>query len=690
MSDTAKNGTNQEKQFFLIRLFNGISIIKIVNIGYVLILVILLSISIVTYFSLADFQSSFTEITEEAEPLVKQADEMEKTILSAHNALELVLNEHDLSKMPQRLSELRTAQNRYKSALDKLTAMSQGKNTELDADVGEVTKLTKEYQLRTEGASGSEMGDVALRLMNEKKSLSKATSSFESLLRLFGGELSKLEVTTEDDFVKIMTRSLVAAEGPIEINTGNALKAENSAEIKKLLESNKKLLPVFQKAFKDVTNAQPGFKETIGYYIEDFELNTSSDKGILAKRMRIYQDQEHLFDVASKANKIIAQIREKLTVIQTAADSRMKKSVASSNVTMLRLVLTLVIGTTIGILIGVLIAAAIGRIIRVPLDAISRGMNRMAKGDLSKPVPYSAKNEFGTIARQLNALRDTLVSALKEMNAASDQLRDTAHQNRDSVEAASASIQEQQNETNSVASAMTEMDSSVVAVSESANGALQEVIGIEKAAEDSRVEMSKNISTIHDLSNKLTKTSEAIKHLSDMGENIDNIIGVIKGVADQTSLLALNAAIEAARAGEHGRGFAVVADEVRTLADQTAKSTKDVSAIISELMIFINQTVDTVKECSAAMEASVQQSSDANGAIEEMQAVLIRISNMSSQVAHAADEQKKTSENIVGNINRISTLSNENNSEISKISDTCGRLEQMAVRQDELLKGFKF
>ena len=690
MSDAAKNGGNQERQFFLIRLFNGISIIKIVNIGYALILAVLLCISIVTYFSLANFQNSFTEITEEAEPLVKQADEMEKTILSAHNALELVLNEHDLSKMPQRLAELRTAQNLYKNALNRLTSMSSGKNTEFVDDVDQVVKLTKEYQSKTEGASGSEMGDVALRLMNEKKSLGKWTSSFESLLRLFSGELAKLELTTEDDFVKIMSRSLVAAEGPIEINTGNALKAENSAEIKKLLESNKKLLPVFQKAFKDVTNAQPGLEETIGYYIEDFELNTASDKGILAKRMRIFQDQEHLFDIAGQANKIISQIREKLMVIQSAADTRMKNSVASSNVTMMHLVLTLVVGTTIGILIGVLIAAAIGRIIRVPLDVITRGMDRMSKGDLSKPIPYTAKNEFGVIAKQLNSLRDTLVSALKEMNAASDSLRDTAHQNRDSVEAASASIQEQQNETNSVASAMTEMDSSVVAVSESANSALQEVIGIEKAAEDSRVEMSKNISTIHDLSNKLTKTSEAIKHLSDMGENIDHIIGVIKGVADQTSLLALNAAIEAARAGEHGRGFAVVADEVRTLADQTAKSTKDVSAIISELMVFINQTVDTVKECSAAMEASVQQSSDANGAIEEMQAVLIRISNMSSQVAHAADEQKKTSENIVGNINRISSLSNENNSEISKISDTCGKLEQMAVRQDELLKGFKF
>lgn len=253
--------------------------------------------------------------------------------------------------------------------------------------------------------------------------------------------------------------------------------------------------------------------------------------------MRIFQDQEHLFDIAGQANKIISQIREKLTVIQSAADTRMKNSVASSNVTMMHLVLTLVVGTTIGILIGVLIAAAIGRIIRVPLDVITRGMGRMSKGDLSKPIPYTAKNEFGVIAKQLNSLRDTLVSALKEMNAASDSLRDTAHQNRDSVEAASASIQEQQNETNSVASAMTEMDSSVVAVSESANGALQEVIGIEKAAEDSRVEMSKNISTIHDLSNKLTKTSEAIKHLSDMGENIDHIIGVIKGLLTRPACL---------------------------------------------------------------------------------------------------------------------------------------------------------
>ena len=144
MSDAAKNGGNQERQFFLIRLFNGISIIKIVNIGYALILAVLLCISIVTYFSLANFQNSFTEITDEAEPLVKQADEMEKTILSAHNALELVLNEHDLSKMPQRLAELRTAQNLYKNALNRLTSMSSGKNTEFVDDVDQVVKLTKE------------------------------------------------------------------------------------------------------------------------------------------------------------------------------------------------------------------------------------------------------------------------------------------------------------------------------------------------------------------------------------------------------------------------------------------------------------------------------------------------------------------------------------------------------------------
>ncbi len=165
-----------------------------------------------------------------------------------------------------------------------------------------------------------------------------------------------------------------------------------------------------------------------------------------------------------------------------------------------------------------------------------------------------------------------------------------------------------------------ELESSVLELTESVNTQSASLAQTATLTE----EIAQSMQSVSDRTNEVIAQSEDIK----------NVIGIIRDIADQTNLLALNAAIEAARAGEHGRGFAVVADEVRKLAERTQRSLGEIEANTNLLVQSINDMAESIKEQAEG----VTQINDTISQLEGITQQNVKIANHSRDISTALEQ----------------------------------------------------
>ncbi|SDN65588.1 methyl-accepting chemotaxis protein [Desulfonauticus submarinus] len=295
------------------------------------------------------------------------------------------------------------------------------------------------------------------------------------------------------------------------------------------------------------------------------------------------------------------------------------------------------------------------------------------------------KNQQEQIEAQNKAIAQAAVKALEvseQVSSASDELSAQ-------MEEAASGTNRQERMVSEAATAMEQMNVSVLEVAKNAANAAN-------LAEEAREKAIAGQTVVKEAMNLISQVVEHSKHLMEsmknlgvQAEGIGKIIVTIEDIADQTNLLALNAAIEAARAGDAGRGFAVVADEVRKLAEKTMAATKEVATYIGQIQDSAQENIFETTKTLEVVEETRHKSEESGKALEDIVHIVESTSDQVRNIATASEEQSAASEQITHSMEEIRKVSREIADTMEQSNAAIGELAKLALRLKGIIEELK-
>ncbi|HEY3681053.1 MAG TPA: methyl-accepting chemotaxis protein [Bradyrhizobium sp.] len=319
----------------------------------------------------------------------------------------------------------------------------------------------------------------------------------------------------------------------------------------------------------------------------------------------------------------------------------------------------------VAVIVGVGVGFYLVRDVSRGIASIVTPMQALGRGELAAQVPHQGeKTEIGTMADALQVFKEALIAkkAADEAAAADAEAKIERGSRVDSitrdfesmigeivqaVSSASTQLEASAGTLSSTAERSQQLTTAVAAASEEASTNVQSVASATEEMASSVNEISRQVQESARMATEAVdqarKTNDRVSELSKAAARIGDVVELINTIAGQTNLLALNATIEAARAGEAGRGFAVVASEVKALAEQTAKATGEIGQQITGIQAATQDSVGAIKEISGTIERLSEISSTIAAAVEEQGAATQEISR---NVQQAAQGTQQVSSNI--------------------------------------------
>ncbi|MFV8459627.1 methyl-accepting chemotaxis protein [Vibrio campbellii] len=659
------------------------SVIKRMYAGFALIIIMFAVTITIMMNSMNQIHSNFESVSETSLPLVALSNQTSVQLLSADKSFKDFLTTQNAERMSAMRTEFAASQDAFSEVLGNLEAASQD-NTSLIERITQLRAMEERYFTEADEAMNNYVA-----MFEAQEQVQKASRDFQRLHSELTVGMKEYVADQKSISVKVMAKSYFIKLQDAEVITSDALASSDVAFVQKAVNQNKKAVTHLNYAYRGLATQLPALKNVFDESVQKFTKDVGQKGGVLDKHNNYLQAKQALYVNIANLAVEVDQAMAVLDSFNVTAEEQLNSSLAdASSIYDKGLFNAIAIGVVV-----TLFAAAIGyhiaHSVREPLTRILKTLEGLTEGDMTQRIDIRYNNEFSRVSGHINTLADNLHNILVKLNDASDDLTKTASVNQKTSSETQAQLNSQREQTATVATAMTEMSHSVQEVANSAQSSLTMVQQVETASESGRQIMNTNISTINQLETRLTESVSAVGELQQMSSQIGSILDVIRGIAEQTNLLALNAAIEAARAGEQGRGFAVVADEVRVLAQKTTQSTAEIETMISNLQSSSKTASNVIESCMSDMDMSVQQASNANSAMEEIQALILEISHMSTHISQAAAEQSETSGDIARNIEDINHIADASYQAMSSIAEASQNLTILANQQGDLVHQFK-
>jgi methyl-accepting chemotaxis protein len=325
-----------------------------------------------------------------------------------------------------------------------------------------------------------------------------------------------------------------------------------------------------------------------------------------------------------------------------------------------------------------------------PIQALCYALEKVEKGDLTKGVENTSRDEIGELEKSFNDMLSKLNHIMREVNESGKEMEQSAFQIAKISHEIAEVGRKEQSRSEEVNNATRQLHQISESVQTQASEATVRAQATEAQARDGISIVQKNISEMENTVQEVNLAATKISELEKSAAQIHAIITTIQTIAEQTNLLALNAAIEAARAGEQGRGFAVVADEVRKLAERTTQSAGEVSRIIGQLGGKVQEVTTSMNVVVGKVHDNQKLAGETATVIERMSVDIAETSTANGGISAASGEQIRNVDLLKTTLQELFSTLHESSDKVETTAIIGDGLHKVTGKLNQLMADFTF